>query len=131
MRDSDEGRLFATATSQAVIEGSEILTLRASSAVGGFDERPAQPDIAFARLAALALARTLVVARTDAGPGGQVVGSGKGREVGADFGDNDLGDALVDAGQLVPKRQFSHKRAHLLLELAIQLGNGFVQIVDV
>ena len=52
-------------------------------------------------------------------------------QVRPNLGHDDLSDPLVDARQRVPGRQGGRKRAHLLLDLLIELGDGFIQKVNV
>jgi hypothetical protein len=64
---------------EAVILSAERGVSGSTAGVRSLDERGAEPGITFARLATLAFARALVVARPDARPGREV---GRGREPG-------------------------------------------------
>src|SRR3954447_12944934 len=59
---------------------------------GGADQDRAQMHVALAGAPALLLARALVPAGPNAGPGGKVVDAEEDAHVGADFGDDDRGD---------------------------------------
>src|SRR5262245_64255394 len=64
---------------------------------GGLDQGGAEPAIAMASPAGAMLARALVVAGAEAGPAGGVLGSGEDAHARPEFGDEDLGGALVHA----------------------------------
>ena len=58
--------------------------------MGNFDEDLPQPTTPFPRLAMQALAPALVVPRTHASPGGEVLGTWEAAHIGPDFGYQDL-----------------------------------------
>ena len=73
-----------------------------------FDEDLPQPTTPFPRLAMQALAPALVVPRTHASPGGEVLGTWEAAHVGPDFGYQDL------------RRSWSHTRN------GVEEGDGFL-----
>jgi len=68
-----------------------------AGAEGRLDEGAAQPAVPFARPAGDVFAGTLVVARAEAGPAGQMPGGGEHAHIDAHISDEDLGGPLVDA----------------------------------
>jgi hypothetical protein len=56
-----------------------------------FDQGAAEPDVAIARFRRFVLARTLMIARAQAGPAGEMSVTGKARHVEPDLGDEHLG----------------------------------------
>src|SRR6187455_1457946 len=76
------GRLRSTTPGckSSVLRG-QVGALGPRCGVCRLDYTGPQPGTALARLAAVTLAGTLVVTRTQAGPGGQVLGIGEAREV--------------------------------------------------
>src|SRR5688572_19519621 len=95
--DGGDGFLVAAASGQALILARKVGVLAACGGVGGFDEPGSEPDVAFASLAALALAGAFVVARADTGPRCQVPGAGEPVDGRADLSEQDLSGALADA----------------------------------
>src|SRR5919202_1078860 len=90
-----------TAGCQAPVLGREIGPLLPRRRVGSLDEEGAEPGTALARLAAVALARALVVARTHAGPGGEMLGAGEAGRVRADLGHQRLSHLPADPGDRI------------------------------
>jgi len=82
----------------ATVAGGQGTAPGACGPEGCFDERPAEPDVAFARLRRLMLAGTLVVAGTEARPAGEMAIAGEPGHVHADLCDEHFGRPLVDAG---------------------------------
>src|SRR5438552_18967232 len=79
-------------------------------------ERLVEPLRALARLAGLALARRLIVARALPGPGRQVAGGGEHRHVGADLGEDVLRGAGLDPVDGAQQLNRWSERAQLLLD---------------
>src|SRR5207245_2181936 len=97
--DGDDGLVLTAARGQVLILAGEIGVLGVTGGMRGFGERGAEPHIAFAGLAGLAaltLASALVVAGTEAGPGCQVGGARKTKDVSPDLGEQDLDRALAN-----------------------------------
>src|SRR5438046_1937772 len=87
-------RLLGASTSGKTPElRTQVGVLRSYSSMGGFDQSHAHPRISAPYTAALAFTRTLVVARTDACPGGQVSSTREAAHVNPDFSDQHLGNA--------------------------------------
>ena len=70
-----------------------------------FNQGLAQPSIPLTRLAAEVFASALVIARTDANPGGEMLGIGKARHIRADLRQEDLGESLIDPRNRIQERQ--------------------------
>lgn len=111
---------------QAMIESTIVRVLD----VGGFSQGAPQPRAALVGSAAFPFTGAAVVAGTKAGPRGEMSGIRELLEVGADFGNDNLGDAAADARQLVPALQLLLKRVRLLLSFAVQVADGLIQVVD-
>jgi hypothetical protein len=60
-----------------------------------------------------------------------VFGGGEAREIGADLGDQHLGDGTTDAGNGIQPRNDLLVRAHARTDLGTHLGDALVQDVDV
>src|SRR4051794_4955952 len=84
----------------------QIAALGSRGGNGGADQDCAQMDVALTGAPALLLARALVAAGANAGPGGKVVDAEKDAHIGADFGDDDRGDQPIDPGN-------GHQQGHL------------------
>src|SRR5215469_15416909 len=76
----------------------EIAGFLAGRGRGALNEGGLEPSGAFAHPGRAPLAGTLVVPRTQAGPGDQVRGGREAAHVAADFGENDASAQFVDAG---------------------------------
>src|SRR4051794_16142632 len=73
---------------------------------GGADQDRAQMHVALTGAPALLLARALVTAGANAGPGGKVVDAAEDAHVRADFGNDDRSDQPIDPGN-------GHQQGHL------------------
>ena len=94
-------RIGPDAAGQASVLGAQI-GLGASGGFGRFHQGCFQPRIVFARRTALALFATLLIARTDRSPGGQVSGGGTSSHRDAHFGSNDQTTNGVSSERDVP-----------------------------
>src|SRR5712692_3907673 len=101
MTNRDGGAFGSAPCGDAAILRRQIGILAVSSGVGGLDQEPARVGVAFARLATEPLARTLMIARTDAHPGRQMFGRGELVHLQADLRQESLGHPLADAGHLI------------------------------
>ena len=99
--DRDERALLAAAVRRPAVLRLEVGVVRAGRRRRGLAERGAEPGVTLARAPGEVLARGLVVAWADPGPGRQVGGSGKSGHVRPDLRDDRLGSPLVDAGHRV------------------------------
>src|SRR5579871_3607329 len=79
--------------------------------------------IAPTRTDRLGFAGALVVARTHANPGGEVMNRGEGGQIDADFSDDDGGDHPVDAGDGDQQRDIVLIRRQVLADLPIDSGD--------
>ena len=89
VRDLHNRPLLAAFACQAVEQGFGIAVLLTSRTLSRLNERRAQVTVALAGLATPAPATTLIVARTQTRPRGQMLGPGKTAQVGPDFGYDD------------------------------------------
>lgn len=69
----------------------QVGVLRAGRGVGGLNQAGPQPGTALTRRAPTALAATLMIPRTEAGPGGQMLRAGEAARVGTDLGNEGFG----------------------------------------
>src|SRR5690348_11345122 len=95
-----------------------------------FDQRTAQPAIAFAGLATPPLAGTLVLTRAQTGPRRQVPGSWEALYIWANFCDDDLRGATTDARDGVQPLEHFLKRALTLSDFTAHALDGLIQKVD-
>src|SRR4051794_40609015 len=100
------GTQRATPGLEAVKLVPQIAAFGARRGNSGTDQDRAQMHVALAGPPALLLARALVAAGANAGPGGEVVDAAEDAHVGADFGDDDRADQPIDPGN-------SHQQGHL------------------
>ena len=56
---------------------------------------------------------------------------GKARDLGSELGDDDLGGVVGDAGDAAEKLALALEGAHPLLDLARELGDRFVEVLEV
>src|SRR3569623_3369868 len=69
--------LLTTSACQTTVLSLEVRILLPRAGPGGLAERPPDPDVAFGRSSSLSLTGRLLVARTDARPGGEVAVGGE------------------------------------------------------
>jgi transposase len=98
--DGECGAQGAAAGLETVELVLEIAALCSRGGDRGADQYRAEVDIALSGAAALLPAGALVAARTDAGPGAQVIDAQEHAHVDADLGDEHRGDKPVDTGDL-------------------------------
>src|SRR5215212_1583353 len=96
--DGADGLLGAAALTQPLELRPEIAVLLAAGGPGALDEGGLQPGRALAQPVGAPLARALVAARAEAGPGDQVARGREAAHVGADLGDDHPGGEIADAG---------------------------------
>ena len=120
----------ASPSGNPVILCLQIRMLAARGTMRGFGQGGAQPTAPLAGLARLAFARAFIVARTHAGPGGQVFRALKRLHIYTDLRDQHFGNAPTDAGNRVQTLYLGLKRAHLLCDLRVQPLDGLVQMID-
>src|SRR5690242_17300294 len=96
----------AAAGLEAVELVPQITALGPCRGNGGADQDRAQMHVALAGAPAPLLARALVAAGANAGPGGKVVGAEEDAHVRADFGDDSRADQPIDPGN-------GHQQGHL------------------
>src|SRR5262245_57677225 len=97
---------------------------------GGLDRGGAEPAVAMASPAGAMLARALMVAGAEAGPAGGVLGGGEDAHVRPEFGDEDLGGALVHAADRVQTPEQLGEGRHGAIDLGAHGLDGLVQVVD-
>src|SRR4030042_1227175 len=91
--------LFATAASQSAVLGLEVGVLFSGRSPGGLRQGRTQPTITLGGLAALAFARTFIVAGADTRPRRQMLRRWKGVHVSADLRHHVLGGPLIKTRQ--------------------------------
>src|SRR5262245_38934089 len=94
--DHDGRRLFPFPTDKPAKCGAEIRPVRVAYRMGTCDEDCPEPLVACASPPTLALARTLVVARAELGPGAERLRGGNPRHLDATFCAEILGCPLTD-----------------------------------
>jgi len=92
----DRRFLRASSGSQASELSTEVRVFCANRSMCRFDQRRAEPWAPASNATALALAGTLVVARTDARPGGEVSCGWETAHIRANLGDQHLGNTPSD-----------------------------------
>ncbi len=97
MRNGHNGFLLAASAGEPSKLCPEIGLLDPACTVGCLDQRLPELLTAFACPTAQLLAGTLVIARTQTGPGGQMGGARKPSEVSPNLGQDDFSDAAIDA----------------------------------
>ena len=90
-----------------------------------------QPLVALASLAALSLARTLVVARTHPAPARQMARRGETTHVDADLGDDHFRRSLLNARNGLQALDDLRERVQQLLDLVTAFLDGLVEVVQV
>src|SRR5262245_35427731 len=121
----------APAARHAMILGRQVAIPRPHGASGTLNQRGAEPAVALARAAGLALAGTLVMAGTDAGPRGGLARRGKAAHVIAQFGHDLLGTAPPHAGNRVEALEGPRERPRLGLDADIEPRDLLVEELDV
>src|SRR5215207_8721165 len=125
--DSDGGLRPTAPGCQASVLRRQVRSLGAGRRVGGLNQAGPQPGASLARRTTPALASTLVVAGTEAGPGGQVL---SGREAGGnwtDLGNECLGHRWSDAGDGIQPRDRVCLGAQALGNLGTDTCNRLVE----
>src|SRR5262249_34443250 len=130
MTDGYQGAFLPPPAGYPFVLCRKIRVFRFVSDMGNFDESLPQPAIPFARLAAQALASTLVVPRTHPRPRGEMLGAGKTTHIRADLGDEDLGRALADSGNRVQEGDGLLVRCQTLANCPTDARNGLVQVLQ-
>ena len=95
----DDGALVAAFLGQGLVIRLELAVNGARGAVGALDEHGAQRLVATAGAPGAAFGGALVVAGTQAGPGGEAVGVAEHARVGSDLAQDGAGRRVVDAGE--------------------------------
>ena len=112
--DRDDGFLLAALAADAAVQGAQP-GIGARGGHRGLSEPAADVPVALAGAAGPCGFPGLHGARGQAGPGSGVPGDGEYRRVGAELGDDDLGVALADPGNLIqPLRQRQQRTAVLV-----------------
>ncbi len=93
----DRGAAVAAADLQVAVIAVELTVLGSGGGQGTLDEDAAQVRVAAAGASGAAFTGTFVVAGTQAGPGGALIGGGKHAHVGPEFDENGAGGGVVDA----------------------------------
>src|SRR3712207_6163544 len=119
--DGADGLLGATALPQPLELRPEIAVLLAAGGPGALDEGGLQPGRALAQPRGAALARALVVARAQAGPGDQVAGGGEAAHVEADLGEDHLRGEVADPGVGAEQPDRVAERVEVALHLGVDL----------
>src|SRR5438876_6160177 len=121
--DSDDGLLIAAPLDEAAVLGREVGVAFAYGAAGTLDQGLAQGAVGVPSTATQPLARALMVARAEAGPGGRMARRREPRHVAAEFGRDHLGRAAGDAGDGVELGERLGVRRGEGLNLAIARGD--------
>jgi hypothetical protein len=109
----------------------QVGSLGAGRGVRRLDQTRPQPGTSLAGGAAPAFASALMIARTQPGPGGQILCGREAGEIDADLGDQRLGHGATDAGDGVQSRDCLLVGAHAFGNLPAHLGDARIEEVDV
>ena len=115
-------------------QGSELVFQGAATSTGSLGKLTQQapdPCIAFAGFAALALSRTLVVARTDAKSRSQLLGAAKAVHVGTDLHQQHGRTHLIDTGNGLQQRQLRLPGRQALQQRLLEAAHAGLQFFDV
>ncbi len=121
MGEGHDGFLLAPSSRNAMIEGGEVVVLGMSDGPGDLSQDGPQVGVAFGGFATEPFAPTLLIARTDSRPGGQMLVGGKARHIGPDFGYNGCRSRLLDPDQTLRQGDGFLQRGQPLLNLLLHL----------
>ena len=102
--DGDDGALVATPNDERLELGLED-GCRSAGGMSELAKQATDVEVALAKLAGLALAGRLVVARADADPGSQTIRTAEGIHIGANLNQQHGGADQVDTGNRLQQRQ--------------------------
>src|ERR1700694_1087891 len=128
--DGADRLLWPAAALQAQILGLQIAPLFVLGRPAALDERGLEPLRAFAQTARSAFPGTLVVARTQAGPGQQMSHSGEAAHVEADLGDDHFRAERAYAGDGPDEVDGGAKGGEAVLHLPVNRPDGCIETID-
>jgi len=131
MADGEHRPAFVAARSNAAKLGRQVGPFRSAGDVGDLSQRAPHPGVAATCPSAEASTSTFRIARAHPRPGGEVLGRGEAREVGADRGDEHFGGAPGDAGDGLQERDGLVLSGQARFELGIQTHNSSIQVLKV
>jgi hypothetical protein len=131
MRHRSNGPRLAASAHQTLVLSRQIAVLDCDGGMSRFDQRALEAAIALARAAGEGLAPALMVAGSNACPGGQMPGRGKGAQGGADFGHNLLGRRFAHARHGVQMGDGTFKREAQARNLGLEAGDTGIHPIDV
>ncbi len=131
MANSDHRLFIAAATGDPIKLRAEIGAFGPACAPGRLAKAGLEPFVALGGLPGFPFARAFVGARADAAPGGEVAGVGEVAHVDSDFGDDDMGVAVVNPRDFDQESDRLGKRGDLGLDLLLQLGDGVLGLIEV
>src|SRR5260370_41432450 len=124
------GLLAALSDGKTVILSREVAILGVGGRMRRLDQRSAQPRTAFTGATTQALARAFIVARTHARPRGEMPGTGDAAHVRSDLGEDDFGQAPLDAWDGLQTLEVLLKRPQARRNLLAQMRNSLIEAVD-
>src|SRR5258708_2072921 len=130
MANRNGGLLAASSDGQTVILSREVALLGVDGRMRRLDQRSAQPWTAFTGATTQALARAFMVARTHPRPRGEMPGTGEAAHVRSDLGEDDFGQAPLDAWDGLQTLELLLKRAQALRDLLAQRCDVFLQVIN-
>ena len=98
--------------------------------MGGLVQGRTQGLIALPGLARMTLTRTFIIAGSHPRPSRQMVRAGKAAHIRANFRDNDLSSGPPDPRDRIQQNHRFRKRAAVVLNFLVEVGNRFIQAVD-
>ena len=130
MGDRHDGFLVAAMAHDSTLTGAEGAVLRVDRGEGAFDQRHAEPAVAFPRRSGLVLAGALVVARAEPRPAREMALPRKPAHVHADLGNHHLAGPRVDPRNRVQSPQGVGERDEQPLDLRTYGVDGLVEVVQ-
>ena len=131
VRDGHHGFLLAETTSQTMILSREVVAGGMANGPHHFGQDRAQVGIPFPGLATESFAAALLVARADAGPRGQVLGTGRAGGVDPNLGQDRCGGGGLDPRYPLNQHHRFLKGKEPLFKFLLNLGQRFLQEINV
>ena len=127
--DRDDGLLGAAAGFEPVEEGVVVAGLDAHRRPGGLHQERLEPGGAVAQLRRATLARALVVAGAEPGPGDEMSGGWEAAHVKADLGHDHARRDVAQAGHRGQPRDGLAKGLEPLRDLLVDRGDGCIDAI--
>ncbi len=129
--DCDRGFVLPPSSRESMVLGREIGIAGSPGGMRGLDQDGAEPEITLACPPSRSLAGAFVIARTHAGPGGEVCGGRKAAHVGAEFGEQRFSGAAPNARDRVQSSKRRLGGLETLRDLSGDLADQVIEGIDV